>query len=217
MVGRRLKSAADSPSATTPNASRVRSSISSTRSRSPCSTRKSSSGVSVSAPAPRARRPSASARSRSSPGGDGCGSVAASIRPATASMVEASKSRCSGMSTPKSSTMRLSICSASRECPPRSKKSSWTPIGSTPSSSAQIRASRRSSGVRGSTRSCPGGAAGGVGLGKRTPIDLSVRRERHLVERDEERGHHVVGQRSAQVLPQLAGAVGIALVTGRRQ
>ena len=58
-------------------------------------------------------------------------------------------------STPKASSIRASARMASREWPPRAKKSSWTPTSGSFSTSRQIAASRSSRGVRGGSTARP--------------------------------------------------------------
>jgi hypothetical protein len=104
-----------------------------------------------------------------------------------------------------------SVCSrdwtwtASNEWPPASKKFSSMLRFCTPSSSTQMAAMRRSSSLRGVAagaagrhpRSCRGRLREGL------PVDLPVGRHRHLVDADQHRGHHHLGERSGQLLTEL--------------
>ena len=70
-------------------------------------------------------------------------------------------------------SMRAISRAASREWPPRSKKLSWTPTRSRPSTSAQISASTSSTGVRGATS--PGaGPRSGLGRALRSTLPLGL-------------------------------------------
>ena len=61
----------------------------------------------------------------------------------------------SGTWTPRVCPILAQILAAARECPPRSRKWSWTPTRSAPSTSAVMAASRCSVSPRGATYSVP--------------------------------------------------------------
>ena len=87
--------------------------------------------------------------------------------------------------------IRLTSRVASSECPPSSKKLSWMPTRSTPSTSANSRAQdlllrrarRRERRPRRQLR-----------RGQRAPVELAVRRQRQPLQHHKRRRHHVVGQ-----------------------
>src|SRR5262249_14444142 len=77
-----------------------------------------------------------------------------SIVLARPAMVGVSNSERSEILKPRASFMRAATCVASSEWPPRSKKSSWTPIGSIRRTSLQMRAIVCSIKPRGGTNAC---------------------------------------------------------------
>jgi hypothetical protein len=104
------------------------------------------------------------------------GAAAASRKDASVSTVGASKTARSGTSTPSAERSREITWVASSEWPPRSKKLSPALTRSTPSTSAQTRATSRSAGVRGATPSLPlCTAAEGAGRARRSTLPLGVR------------------------------------------
>ena len=86
---------------------------------------------------------------------------------------------------PNSCSIRANSRTASSECPPIAKKSSWIPTRSQASSSHHIAASVRSAGVRGSTTSARSSDDVCVREGQPGAIDLAGRRERDVFERNE--------------------------------
>ncbi len=62
---------------------------------------------------------------------------------------------------------------------------------------------------RGGGRYVPGCEVRCVGHGKSSTVHFAVRGERHFGQRDEERGHHVVGQFGFQVGAQIHGGAGL--------
>ena len=69
--------------------------------------------------------------------------------------------------------MRATTLVASREWPPRSKKSSWTPIAGSPSTSRNVRTRKSSAGVRGAVASAA--VSRGSGRAFRSTFPLGVR------------------------------------------
>ncbi len=128
-------------------------------------------------------------------------SSAPSTARASASSVEDSNRARTDTSTPNRRRTRESTRTASRECPPRWKKSSWTPTRSTPSSSAQTSASACSVPVRGAT--CSPQLRPGLQARQGAAVDLAVGGQRQRLQPDEGRRDHVVRQPGAQVLADL--------------
>ncbi|CAM4039326.1 hypothetical protein COSO111634_31790 [Corallococcus soli] len=93
---------------------------------------------------------------------------------ACASSVRASKRSWSRGSTANVARMRDSSCVASRECPPRSKKSSSAPVSFVPSSSFHSVASRASVSVRGWTKPSSAPWTSGAGSARRSTLPLRV-------------------------------------------
>ncbi len=99
--------------------------------------------------------------------------TAASTARESPATVGASNRARRGRSNWKTLRRRDSTRVASRECPPRSKKSSWMPIRGRSSRSAQTPAISSSVGVRGETSAPPTGASGS-GRARRSSLPLGV-------------------------------------------
>ena len=124
------------------------------------------------------------------------------ISAARSATVGVSKMARNGISTWKASVTRDSARMPSRECPPRSKKLSYTPTRSTPSSSAQMSATSASTGVRGATYVRARSDSAPVGRRERVAVELPRRRQRQRRQGDERRRDHVLGKRPPQEPPR---------------
>ena len=133
-------------------------------------------------------------------GGSSARAAACSTRAKSTSTGWVNSSR-SATSTASTCRTREMTCTASSECPPSSKKLSWRPTRSAPSTSAQTSASACSVSPTGGLV-----LAGGVRVPfrrrQRLAVQLAVGRKRPLLQPHVRRGHHVRRQRLAQVCPQ---------------
>ena len=136
------------------------------------------------------------------------------LRRAPATVGASNRAR-SGISTPNASRSRETTWVASSEWPPRSKKLSWTPTRSSPSTSPQIAATTLlGRGPRARSRRAVA-AATGLGRGQGAAVDLAVGRQRQRLEHDERRRDHVLGQRCLEPVGA-ASAAGRDRLAGRR-
>ena len=133
-----------------------------------------------------------------------------SIASASPATVGAAKSRTSGSSTEKTSRTLDISRNAKSEFPPASKKSSFAPTRSTPSTFDQTSASRISVSVRGDELAAVGRAAP-IGDADHFAVDFPTGRRRQFVQGDERGRNHVgrqpfAGIASIRASPELRPA-----------
>ena len=117
--------------------------------------------------------------------------------------VGASNSAAGESCWPNASSTRAASRVARIESPPRSRNASWIPTRSRSSTSAQILASRASTGVRGPSNGLPVSGRRAARRWQRLSVDLSRGAAWQRLEHHERRRDHVARQRRLQGAPEL--------------